>query len=278
MVEITADVVRKLREATNVSMMECKRALVEAEGDMAKATKLLRERGIAVAAKKAARTANQGLLASVGAADGRVASLVEVNCETDFVARNATFAAFVKKLAAAACETDGSLADTVRDEVVAKIAEIGENIVVRRNLRYVLQGTGALGSYIHLGGKVGVLVEVAAEKDATARHETFLELVKDLTLHVAACAPHCLTPSDVPAAEIASEREIYAKQVKDKPPQIIDKIVDGKMKKFYSEVCLLEQPFVKEAKQSVAALLAEKGKALGDKLSVRRFVRWQLGE
>jgi elongation factor Ts len=278
MAEITASIVKQLRDATNVSMMECKRALVEADGDMDKATRLLRERGVAVAAKKATRAANQGLLASAAGEGGKVASLVEVNCETDFVARNATFVAFVRKMAEAACATDDSLAERVKDEVVAKIAETGENIIVRRNLRYALQGTGALRSYIHLGGKVGVLVEVAAEKDETLRNETFMELVKDLTLHVAACAPRFLTPSEIPAAEIAAEREIYAKQVQNKPPQIIDKIVDGKLKKFYADVCLVEQPFVKEAKQSVSALLAEKGKAVGDKLTVRRFVRWQLGE
>jgi len=278
MAEINAEMVKKLRDATNVSMMECKRALVEANGDMPLATKLLRERGIAVAAKKATRVANQGLLASATAEGGKVLSLVEVNCETDFVARNAIFIAFAGKMAQAACATDGSLTETVQDQVVAKVAELGENIVVRRNLRYVLQGTGAIAAYIHLGGKVGVLVEVGAEKEATLQSAVFNQLVKDLTLHVAACAPRFLAPADIPAAEIAAEREIYAKQVKDKPAQIVDKIVDGKLKKFCAEICLLDQPFVKEAKQSITALLAETAKALDDKLTVRRFVRWQLGE
>ena len=278
MTEISAEMVKQLREATNVSMMECKRALVEAGGDMAKATKLLRERGMAVAAKKASRAANQGLLASAAAEGGKVLSLVEVNCETDFVARNAGFIAFVKTVAEAACQTDTSLAESVKDQVVAKVTELGENILVRRNLRYVLSGTGALASYIHLGGKVGVLVELGAGKDATTAQDAFKDLIKDLTLHIAACSPKCLAAAQVPAADVAAEREIYAKQVKDKPPQIIDKIVDGKMKKYYSEVCLLEQPFVKEAKQTVSALLAEKGKALGDTLTIRRFVRYQLGE
>jgi len=278
MAEIPAELVKTLRDATNVSMVECKRALQEAEGDIAKATKILRERGMAVAAKKAARAANQGLLASATADNGRVLSLVEVNCETDFVARNPDFVAFVKRMAEAACQTDAGLADAVKDQVVAKVAEIGENIVVRRNLRYVLKETGALASYIHLGGKVGVLVELGAGQDATLGQAAFKELLKDLTLHIAACSPKYLVPSQVPAADVTAEREIYAKQVKNKPPQILTKIVDGKMKKYYSEVCLLEQPFVKEAKQSVSALLAEKGKALGDTLIVRRFVRYQLGE
>jgi len=278
MAEITADMVKQLREATNVGMMECKKALMEAGGDAAKATKLLRERGIGVAAKRAMRSTNQGLLASAAADGGRIFSLVEVMCETDFVARNENFQAFVRKLAEAACRTDGNLADETRDLVIAKIAEIGENIVVRRNLRYQLKDTGRLGAYVHLGGKVGVLIEVGAQKDGSLADPRLAELVTDLTLHVTASAPRYLVPAEIPADVIAAEREIYAKQVKDKPPQIVQKIVDGKMKKFHSEVCLLEQPFVKEPKQSVAALLAATAKALEDGLTIRRFVRWQLGE
>lgn len=278
MAEIAAALVKELRDATNVSMMECKRALVEADGDMEQATKLLRERGITIAAGKASRTANQGLIASAAAEDGRKASLIEVNCETDFVARNETFAAFVEQLAGKACSTDGALADEVKDEVTAKIVEIGENIIVRRNTRYCLEGTGRIASYIHPGGNVGVLIEVGCEKDQTVEDSAFKELVKDLTLHIAACNPQHLVSGDVPADVIASEREIYANQVKDKPAQIIDKIVDGKLKKFFEEICLIEQGFVKEPKQSVSALLASKGNDLGDKLSIRRFVRYQLGE
>jgi elongation factor Ts len=278
MTEITADVVKKLRDATNVSMMECKRALVEAGGDMEKATKILRERGMAVAAKKATRTANQGLVASAIIEGGRVASLVEVNCETDFVARNPSFQAFTKEMAEAAARTDGGLADQVKDKLLAKIQEIGENIVVRRNLRYTLSGPGLISSYIHLGGKVGVLLEVGAGKAETVEKPDVKELIRDLTLHVAACNPKYLTSAEVPAAEVAAEREIYAKQVKDKPAQIVDKIVDGKMKKFYGETCLVEQGFVKEPKQSVQDLLKEKSKQCGDVLTIRRFVRYQLGE
>jgi elongation factor Ts len=278
MAEVTADMVKTLRDATNVSMMECKRALVEAEGDLPKATKLLRERGMAVAAKKASRAANQGLIASATADGGKAVSLVEVNCETDFVARNASFVAFVGTIAKAACGTDASLAEQMKPEVTAKVVEIGENIVIRRNMRYVLQGTGLIGSYIHMGGKVGVLVEVQCEKPETVGNEAFKEVVRDLTLHIAACSPRHLEPADVPAAEVASEREIYAKQVQDKPAQVIEKIVDGKVKKYFTDVCMLEQPFVREVKISVRGLLSEKGKQMGDKLGVRRFVRYQIGD
>lgn len=274
--EISADLVKKLRDATNVSMMECKRALVESGGSMEKAQKLLRERGIAIATKKATRTTNQGIVASVVTPNG-TASLIEVNCETDFVARNENFRQFVARLAADAAQTDAPLADKMKAELTAKIAEIGENMVIRRNARFVLNGKGMVGSYIHLGGKVGVLVEVNCTKDETAGKPEFRELVKDLTLHIAACSPAYLTAADVPPAVVTSEREIYAKQVQGKPAQVLEKIVDGKLKKFYTETCLVDQLFVKDPKQSITALLTEKGKALGDSLTIRRFLRYQLG-
>lgn len=276
MAEITAGMVKQLRETTNVSMMECKRALVEADGDMKSAERILRERGMALAVKKAARTANQGLVASATAADGYV-SLIEVNCETDFVARNDAFKAFVAELAAKACATD-KLKDDIEQARLAKVQEIGENIVVRRATRFAPIANGKTGSYIHLGGKVGVLVELGCGKAATAGSEAFVELIKDLTLHIAACSPRYLTERDVPADVIASERAIYAKQVEGKPAQIVEKIVDGKMKKFYSDFCFVDQEFVKEQKKPIRDLLAEKGKAMGDTLEIKRFVRYQLGE
>ena len=278
MSEITASLVKQLRDATNVSMMECKRALIDAGGDLEKATRLLRERGMAVAAKKASRAANQGLVVSATADDGKTASLIEINCETDFVARNPTFIAFADELAGKACETDEPLAEKVESEIVAKVAEIGENIVLRRTVRFVQQGPGGIDAYIHLGGKVGVLVELGAGKDETAASPVFKELLRDLALHVAACSPRHLTSDEVPEDIIADEREIYAKQVTGKPPQVIDKIVDGKLKKFFSEICLIDQGFVKEPKQSLRDLLGAKGKELDDTLTIRRFVRYQLGE
>jgi len=278
MAEITAELVKKLRDATNVSMMDCKRALAEAGGDMAAATRLLRERGMAVAAKKASRAANQGLIAAAKADQGRTAALVEVNCETDFVARNAGFAAFVAQVAAAACTTDGNLAERLREQTVAKIAELGENIVIRRHVRYTLSGPGGLATYIHLGGKVGVMVELGCERPATAEQEAFQALIKDLTLQIAAANPRHRCAEDVPAEEIAAERAIYAKQAEGKPPAVVAKMVEGKLKKYFQEVCLIEQPYVREPKQTVGGLLAAKAKELGDTLTVRRFARYQLGE
>lgn len=278
MAEITAALVKQLRDATNVSMMECKRALTDAGGDMDAATRLLREKGIATAAKKATRTANQGLVSAIVADDKKSGAIIEINCETDFVARNPDFVSFVNDLTAKANQIDGSLADAVKDKVVQKITEIGENIVVKRNVRFVMKGTGAVASYIHMGGKVGVLLEVACGRQETVNSDVFAEAVKDITLHIAACSPKCLTSVEVPADLIKSEREIFAKQVEGKPANIIDKIVDGKMSKFFSEICLVDQPFVKEPKQSVTQFLAEKSKTAGDNITITRFVRYQLGE
>ena len=278
MADIDASLVKKLRDMTNVSMMECKRALVDANGDLEKANKLLRERGIAVATKKAARTANQGLVASATTADGKTASLIEVNCETDFVARNVKFQEFVAQLAVKACDTDAPMADSVKETVVAKVAEIGENIVFKRNTRIKLAKPGVVQSYIHLGGKVGVLVELNCTKSETEASPVLRELAKDITLQIAAAMPRYLRPEDVPADVLASEREIYAKQVVDKPAQIVDKIVAGKVSKFYEEVCLINQMFVKEQKTSITALLAQKSKEVNDTLTIARFVRYQLGE
>lgn len=278
MAEITAEMVRDLRETTNVGMMECKRALVEAGGDKDKAVRLLRERGMAIAAKKSSRATNQGLIATAILNGGRTGTLVEINCETDFVARNAGFQAFAAEMAGKAATVEGELAEAVKDQVAAKIAEIGENIVVRRSVRYKTQGVGIVGSYIHIGAKVGVLIELGCEKESTVQDARFHELVKDITLHIAASLPKYLRREDAPADVVAAEREIYAKQVQGKPPAIIGKIVDGKMGKFYQQTCLLEQGFVKDPEQSVTKVIEAKSKELGDKLCVRRFVRYQLGE
>lgn len=279
MAEITAAMVQELREATNVGMMECKRALTEAGGDKEKAVKILRERGMAIAVKKAARTANQGLIAAATAADGRTAALIEINCETDFAAKNEKFQKLAADLASKALGlADNAIGDATRAEVTALVAAIGENIVAKRNMRYILQGEGVLVTYIHPGGKLGVMLELGCTKKASADAATCRELARDIALHIAACSPPYLARQEVPAAVIASEREIYAKQVTNKPPQIIEKIVDGKLGKYYSQVCLLEQPFVKEQAVTIAKLLEAKAKELGDTLTIRRFVRFMRGE
>lgn len=278
MTEISAASVRALRDATNAGMMECKRALAEAKGDQAKALRILRERGIAIAEKKSSRAANQGVIASFIAETGRSGSLVEVNCETDFVAKNDGFRSFVAQLAEKAVAIDGRLAEAVKEELIAKIAETGENIVVRRNVRFILQKPGIIAAYIHHGSTIGVLVELNCAQNDTAAKPAFKDLAKDICLHVAASRPRFLDRAGVPPEIVAAEKEIFAKQATGKPPHIVGKIVEGKLGKFYGQGCLLEQPFVKDQDKTIAALLAEKGKELADEIKVGGFVRFQTGE
>ena len=285
MTDISAALVKELRDATNVGMMECKRALVEAKGDKVLAVKLLRERGIAIAQKKSSRIANQGVIASALLEGGQSGSLIEINCETDFVAKNEKFKAFVQTLAerAAKAEINGAsrainLAEAAIAEVTAKIAEIGENIVVRRNLRYAVQTTGRVASYIHHGNTIGVLLEASCQKIETVDHPVFLELLKDLCLHIAASSPQFIDRQSVPANVIAAERDICAKQIQGKPANIVGKIVDGKMNKYFEQICLVDQPFVKDQDKHVSVLLKEIAGQLGDTVSVRRFARFQVGE
>ncbi|MCS6770953.1 MAG: translation elongation factor Ts [Kiritimatiellae bacterium] len=275
---ISATMVKELRDETGLGMMECKNALVEAKGDKQAAIRILRERGLAIAGKKADRAVKDGRVACEIYDGGKAGVMIEVNCETDFVARNAVFQAFMKDLLQIAKGLgDNQLADHVKEQVAAKIAEIGENIVVRRNVKYLLQGEGIIAGYIHLGEKVGVLVEMGCTKPDSVGTEVFREAVKDVTLHIAACNPAYLRREDVPAEVVNTEREIYAKQVQGKPANIIQKIVDGKMEKFYQQTCLVEQAFVKDADHTVAEMLKARGDSIGDTLTIRRFIRYQVG-
>ena len=276
--DISAAMVKELRDETGLGMMECKKALIETNGDKAAAIKVLRERGMAIAGKKADRVAKDGRVACDIYDGGRTGVMIEVDCETDFVARNSVFQAFMKDLVVKAHNaTDNGLAEAVKDQVQAKIAEIGENIIVRRNVRFQVQGEGIVAGYIHLGEKVGVLLEVGCTQAATVAKEAFRDAVKDVTLQIAASNPSYLDRASVPADVIAAEREIYAKQVENKPANIVQKIVDGKLEKFYQQGCLIEQAFVKDPDVSITEMLAARSKEVGDTLTVRRFVRYQVG-
>jgi elongation factor Ts len=287
---ITASLVKELRERTGVAMMECKNALKETEGDIDAAIKVLRERSGAKAEKKASRDANEGIIAAKLDESGKSGILVEVNCETDFVAKNENFQAFVGEIADTLLASDASdLASalalpkgdgTLDNFVKGKVLEMGENLKVSRFERLTLAGEGAVASYIHLGGKVGVLVEVGAEKAETASSDTFKDVVKDLTLHIAATSPAGLKREDIPAELVESEKEIFRKQMEaqNKPADILERIIEGKLGKFYSERCLLEQGFVKDPDTTIKALLEAKGKELGDTLTVNNFLRFGLGE
>jgi len=277
MPKISATAVKELRQETNISMMECKRALEETDGDKEAAIKILRERGLAIAGKKASRVANEGLIASALLDDGAAGSLIEVNCETDFVARNETFQSFVTDLAQRVATDDSGMPEAAQEDVTVKITETGENIVFSRHTRYERSGTGRIASYIHHGAKVGVLIEVGCGKEDSTASDAFTALVKDLTLHIAACNPQHLDSSQVPAETIDAERAIFEKQAEGKPENIIEKIVEGKLKKYFSEICMLDQGFVKDPDQSITDLLAAQGKAMDDTIEIRRFTRYQIG-
>jgi len=273
---ITASQVKELRDATNVSMMDCKRALQESEGDMDKAVKLLRERGMAVAAKKASRVAKNGKIAAKISDDGKTGSMIEVNCETDFVTRNEIFQTFVAELNEKSIDVENP-AEAFNAEITAKIAEIGENIVLRKSEKFVAEN-GAVASYIHMGGTCGVLVEFGFDKAETTTADGFKELGLDICLHVAAANPMALDRDGVPANLVEDEKSLHAKQVEGKPENIIEGILKGKLNKYYSQICLLEQGFVKEDKISITKLLEAKGKELGDTITIKRYTRWQLGD
>lgn len=287
---ITAATVKELRDKTNAGMMDCKRALEETNGDLDAAITLLREKGIAKAAKKADREANEGTITARISADGKSGILLEVNCETDFVSKNENFQGFVAGIADAligSSAADITAANAVvsnglsiEDTIKAKITEIGENLLFRKYVRYEAQGEGAIASYIHMGGKVGVLVEIGTANAGTAGTEGFRDLIKDITLHIAALNPRGLAREDISAEVVAAEEAIYRAQMieQGKPEAMLDKILPGMMKKFFAENCLLEQGFVKDPGVTVKALLEAKGKELGDTLTLRRYVRFGLGE
>jgi len=286
---ITAAIVKELRDKTNAGMMDCKRVLTETNGDIEASIKLLRERGIAKAGAKADRAANEGII-TARVTDGTAGILLEVNCETDFVSKNENFQAFVNEVAdslAAAKVPDHAAAlimphggYSMEDYIKAKVIEVGENLQLRKYIRFDAAPGGVIASYIHLGGKVGVLIEVGTTQPATAKAESFRELIKDLTLHIAASAPKGLSREDIPAAVVENEKDIFRARLLDsgKPANIIENIIKGQLGKFFAESCFLEQGFVKDPDVTVAALLASKGQELGDTLTVTRFVRFGLGE
>jgi elongation factor Ts len=273
---VTADTVRQLRERTGAGMMECKKALVETGGDLDAAAELMRKQGLAKADKKASRVAAEGVIATAAAADGKSAVLVEINCETDFVARGDDFTGFAAAVAAAVLAGNPASVEalaglrlasgeTVDDRRRTLIAKIGENITVRRFER--VESTGLLGSYLH-GTRIGSLVALEGG-DA--------QLARDLAMHVAASNPRYLTPAEVPATDVAKERDILGERLKNdeknrgKPEAILVKIVEGGLSKWYGEITLLGQPFVKDDKLSVEKLLA------GAKANVVRFARLEVG-
>ena len=277
MAEITAALVGKLREMTNAGMMDCKKALSESKGDLSAAVDILRKKGAATASTQSAREAREGVITQYIAPGGRLGVLVEINCQTDFVARNDMFRAFADDVAKRLAADPKTNFEAERVDMVAKIRE---NIQLPRHARLEVSGNGMVAAYIHTGAKVGVLVEVGAGKESTVTKDEFKQLVKDITLQIAAGHPHAVSREQVPPEVVAKEREIAASsdRLKGKPAQALEKIIQGIVEKFYQTYCLVDQCFVKNAEISVKEHLASVAKQLDDEVTIRRFVRFQVGE
>lgn len=285
---VTAAMVKELRASTGAGMMDCKKALTEADGDMAKAVEVLREKGLAKAAKKAGRIAAEGLVATF--VDGNTASIVEVNSETDFVAKNDIFKSYVAEVAEQAAKTtaadiDAFLAEesiaeagkTVNEVLTAKIAVIGENLKIRR-FRNVTNENGVVASYIHAGGKIGVLVEM----DTDVVNDEVLECAKNVAMQVAAINPLHVDRSEVSEEYLEKEKAILKEQAKnenpDKPDNIIEKMIIGRVNKMLKEICLVDQPYVKDGDLTVAKYVAQVAKEQGATMAIKAFTRFETGE
>lgn len=278
MAEITAANVAKLREMTNAGMMDCKRALTDAQGDMDKAVEILRKKGAATAAHKATRQAREGVIVQHVLPGARAGILVEVNCETDFVARNEMFRAFAVEVAAKLAADPNVDLEAMRQDAVGRIRE---NLKITRHVRMEVQGNGMIAAYIHTGSKIGVLVEVGATNEATVATEEFKQLVRDITLQIAAASPIAISREQLPAEVVAKEREIAAQsdRLKGKPPQAMEKILQGVLEKFFQTSCLVDQGYVKQNSEiTVKEHIANVSKKLNDTIVIRRFVRYQIGE
>ena len=290
---ITASMVKDLREQTGAGMMDCKKALTETDGDFDKAIEFLREKGLATAQKKAGRIAAEGIVATTIKADDKTAAIVEVNAETDFVAKNEVFQTYVKEVVEQIADSDVADVEafkaqpwaldtsmTVADKHAAMIAKIGENMNIRR-FEKIVSTDGIVVSYIHAGGKIGVLVEAATDNNSDAVKEA----LKNVAMQIAALNPKYVSTSDVPDDYKAHEKEILMAQAKNdeknanKPENIIEKMIEGRLNKELKEVCLLEQEYVKaENKETVSKYLEAVSKEVGSTVTLKRFVRFETGE
>ena len=309
MAEINAQLVKQLRDKTGAGMMECKKALIEANGDLPQAEIILRKRGIAAATKKESRSTKQGLISAFIAPSEKLGALVEVNCESDFVARTEDFQALAADVASHIAEikpklvrvdevTDAERASfkahealyeqkfakdqstTVGELVKSKIAKLGENIAVSRFILYEVNGSGVVANYIHTGAQIGTLLEVKTKSDDVLTNPEFRKLVHDIAMQIAASHPEFVSKEQVPENLLERERDIQRERARGegKPAKMIDKIAEGRMSKFYEEICLLEQPFIRENTIAVGELIRIASEKLGETISVSRFVRYKVGD
>lgn len=281
---ISAQAVKELRDKTGAGMMDCKKALTQAEGDIEKAIDVLREKGLASAAKKSGRVASEGVIATYVTEDLKKAAIIELNCETDFVSANADFVALANGIAKVVAETDVQDLEevkalpyegiTVQEAVTNLIARLGENMNLRR-FEKIDAADGLVSAYNHMGGKIGVLVQVKSEQ----ANEAVATVARDVAMHVAALNPQFLDNTSVDADTIAREKDIYRVQAlnEGKPEKIVDKMVEGRINKFYKEVCLVNQMFVKNPDLSIQAFVKEESKKHGN-IELVKFVRFEKGE
>ncbi len=283
MANFTNSDIMKLREQTGVGMMDCKKALVETDGNFEEAVKFLREKGMASAAKKASRVAAEGLVACVVADDNSVGVAVEVNCETDFVARSEPFVALVDTVAKQILSRNvATVEELLAIEEISNLtaeatASIGEKISIRRFSKFALTGAGVVDSYIHMGGKIGVLVELASEATDKA---TLLELIHNCAMQIAAAKPSVVRIDEVDASVLDNEKEILTAQARNegKPEAIITKMVEGRIKNFYKAECLLEQEYVRDPSLTIKQVVAQCEQKVGAKIELVKFTRFEMGE
>ncbi|MBR2983481.1 MAG: translation elongation factor Ts [Kiritimatiellae bacterium] len=278
---ITIQQIKELREATAAGMGACKEALAATDGNMEEAIKYLREKGLAVAAKRVDKESKQGIVALAEAADKKSMALAEVNCETDFVAKTEAFIKFVDDAAKVALEGK-DIEATLNDDYKMLLTKTGENVKIRRSERYALEGDGVLSGYIHMGGKIGVLVEIVCGKAETAAKQEVVDAAHMICLQIAANAPKYVKPEDVPQAEIDAELEIKLNALKEQkgklpPEQALVGIKKGMAAKYCTQICLVKQDYVADGDLTVEKYLDGVAKNVGDTLTVKRFVRMQLG-
>ncbi|SHN56056.1 translation elongation factor Ts [Desulfovibrio litoralis] len=284
MANYTAQMVKELRELTSAGMMDCKNALEECKGELDKAVDWLRQKGLSKAAKKSGRATSEGVVALRVNDNNTCVAMVEVKCETDFVTRGDKFQAFAKSVVETVFNKKPAdataLADLTSTSLNEQIAIIGENMTIGRFALWEMSTPGVIGAYIHSNGKIGVLVEIDCTKPETAANPKLMELARNIAMQVAAVSPAALDAASLDPALVEREREVYRQKTieEGKPADRVEKIVDGRIQKFYKEACLMEQGYIRDDKVSIKDLVAAEAKALNDTLTVKRFVRLQLGE
>ncbi len=288
MADISAAMVMELRKMSGQGMMDCKRALQDTDGNVEQAMDLLRKKGLATLAKRAGRDTSEGLVVCKISTDGKTAAIATLCCETDFVAKSDAFVATAQTLAdfALACPDDEGVENVLEtsadgrkfsDILTEIVSKTGEKTQVGNYAKYKLDGPGLISTYIHFNEKVGTMVQIDTSNDATATGDAIKQAASDIAMHTTATKPLALDKDQIDPETIEREKAIFAEQVKNKPANIIDKIIEGKMKKFYAENCLLQQPFVKDDSRSVEQVLADAAKQAGGEAKIKRFVRFEVG-